>query len=91
MSELPAEFASPPPTVSTPPSVLLNRKEAAAYISARIGGAISVGTLARLASDGAGPPYRMWGGRRGGQGRWAVYRPADLDAWIESQLCEPAA
>ena len=90
MSELPA-VAGPTPAKLTPLPQLLNRKEAAAYISARIGGAISVGTLARLASDGAGPPYRMWGGRRGGQGRWAVYRPADLDAWIESQLCEPAA
>lgn len=85
---LPTEFS---PTPIQAVSRLLNRKEAAAYISARIGGTISVGTLAHLASDGTGPRYRMWAGRRGGQGRWAVYRPDDLDTWIESQLCEPAA
>jgi hypothetical protein len=73
----------------------LNRQQAAAYISARVGVPFSVSLLANRASIGDGPPYRIWGGKgstgRGGRGRYAVYRPADLDAWIETQFHDPLA
>ena len=74
------------------PEIYLNREQAAEYISSRVGIRFSPHSLAQRASTGTGPPYRIWGGRgpsRGGRGRFAVYRPADLDLWIEQQFHEP--
>jgi len=93
MSALPAALPLSP--LSAQPTVWLSREQAAAYITQRIGVLITSSVLANKASEGNGPPYRIWGGRgglgRGGRGRYAVYKPADLDAWIETQFHEPLA
>lgn len=71
---------------------LLNREQAAAYLTERLPFTVSSTILANVASRGCGPAYRIWNGRgsgRGGRGRFAVYRPTDLDAWIEKQLYDP--
>lgn len=70
--------------------IFLNRKEAAAYISARVGVAMKAQTLADKASLGGGPRYSMFGGTRGCKGHIAVYLISDLDDWISSQLHQPA-
>ena len=69
----------------------LNREQAAEYIFRRCGVPISAQALASKASEGTGPPYRIWSGHRpsrGGRGRFAVYRPADLDVWMDQQIHE---
>ncbi len=91
-----AALASSDPSSSPPTqSVWLSREQAAAYISHRVGVPITATVLANKASTGDGPPYRIWGGKgglgRGGRGRYAVYRPADLDTWIETQFHDPLA
>lgn len=89
-SPLPSQFS---PSTITP--AWLNREQAAAYITRRVGILVTATILANKASVGNGPAYRIWGGKggtgRGGRGRFAVYRPADLDAWIETQFHEPLA
>jgi hypothetical protein len=62
-------------------SKFLDRTEAADYIKAR-GLIFSPKTLGKLATVGGGPLYRKFGKR-------AVYKAADLDAWIESRLSAP--
>lgn len=60
----------------------LTRKEAARYLSRRWF-PISWTTLATLAARGQrGPRYQT-------QGRRAIYRAEDLDAWARSQLRDP--
>ena len=90
---LPAVFTSTPPPSVQP--TWLNREQAADYIARRVGVPITATVLANKASEGNGPVYRIWGGKggtgRGGRGRYAVYRPADLDAWIETQFHDPLA
>jgi hypothetical protein len=57
----------------------LRRKQAAEYISRIWGIPTSPRTLAKLAVIGGGPPFRK-------AGRWPLYEPADLDAWVERRL-----
>ncbi len=83
-------------TTTTPHdgAIYLNREQAAAYISQRVGVRITSTILANRASLGTGPSYRIWNGRgsgRGGRGRYAVYKPADLDLWIEANLHDPSS
>ena len=84
-------------TQTPPQAAWLNREQASEYIFRRTGVRISAQALASRAtarSNAAGPPYRIWspaGRVRGGRGRFALYKPADLDAWIETQLQEPSA
>lgn len=71
---------------------LFNRKEAAAYLTEKMRGHISVHTLAQLRT--AGPRYRYFRGNRlsgtgGGYGRWVVYTQQALDEWAAAQLSEP--
>jgi hypothetical protein len=89
LMSLPAVFTSP-----SSQSKWLNREQAAAYISRQVGVPMTATILANRASRGDGPPYRIWAGKgslKGGSGRYAVYRPADLDAWIETQFRDPIA
>jgi hypothetical protein len=57
----------------------LRRKQAADHISRVWGIPISPRTLAKLAVVGGGPMFRK-------AGRFPMYEPADLDAWIERRL-----
>jgi hypothetical protein len=57
----------------------LRRKQAADHIIRVWGIPISPRTLAKLAVVGGGPPFRK-------AGRFPMYEPADLDAWIEQRL-----
>ena len=59
-----------------PTRKLLNRKEAAAYITANFY-KVSARTLAIYASNDEGPPYRILGGA-------AHYTQADIDAWVDN-------
>lgn len=61
----------------------LSRPEAAAYVRAK-GLPCTKATLQKLATVGGGPAYQRFGHR-------AVYRTADLDAWIESKLTTPCS
>ena len=59
----------------------LRRKHAAEYLKSKYGfGAAK--TLAKLATVGGGPVYRL-------SGRFPVYRPEDLDNWAVSKLSAP--
>ena len=62
--------------------VLLNRAEAAAYIS-RTHFRCTPRRLAQLASEGGGPAYRRHMNSR------ALYEQAELDAWALSSLSPP--
>ena len=64
------------------PAEYLSRKAAAEHVSRRVGRRMTVAALARQASDGTGPIYRMILGR-------ASYLVEDLDAWIEGLVSEP--
>jgi len=63
----------------SPAARFLRRKQAADHISRVWGIPISPRTLAKLAVVGGGPPFRK-------AGRFPMYEPADLDAWIERRL-----
>lgn len=69
----------------------LSREQAAAYITRRTGMQMSLDTLAHRAAAGTGPRYFMWGGKRGGNGRGAIYTIPDIEAWIQLQLHEPSS
>ena len=56
----------------------LTRSEAAAHLTNR-GLPIAAKTLAKMASIGGGPPYRVFG-------RNAVYLPSDLEVWATERL-----
>lgn len=62
----------------------LRRREASSYLHENHGVNRTVGTLAKLAVTGGGPPYRV-------DGRTPLYEPADLDAWAESSLSPKVA
>jgi predicted DNA-binding transcriptional regulator AlpA len=64
---------------ATASAELLTRKAAAEYLN------LKPRTLARYASMSRGPRYVRTGDRRGRV--W--YRPADLDAWLDSRTVEP--
>lgn len=61
----------------------LTRSEAAQYLTER-GARTAKGTLQKLASVGGGPVYRVFG-------RNALYRPEDLDAWVDSKPDQQSA
>ncbi|MBP2437243.1 hypothetical protein JOF34_001829 [Microbacterium amylolyticum] len=57
--------------------VLLNEHDAAMWLT------VSVGSLRAWRGQGTGPRYIKVGAQ-------VRYRPGDLDAYLESQLCEPS-
>lgn len=59
-----------------PPRPYLNSQEAADILR------ISIRTLERMRVDGTGPKYLKAGA---GTRSRVLYRPADLDAWLESR------
>lgn len=61
----------------------LNRAEAAAYVQS-LGLPLSKNTLQKYVTVGGGPVYRKFGIR-------AVYRTADLDAWVARKLGGPVS
>ena len=63
--------------------VFRSRRDAAAYISKKIGRTFTVGALHRHASDGTGPKYVMILGRASYADKW-------LDEWIEQLMRAPA-
>jgi hypothetical protein len=63
----------------TPSRRYLTRKEAAAYLTQNWL-KISVGTLARYATDSIGPPYKSANGNAG----QALYDREELDNWAKS-------
>jgi len=67
---------------SIPPETLLDRAQAAVAIRAR-GIRVSYATLATKATRGGGPPFKRFG-------KQAVYRWADVVAWIHETMGEAA-
>jgi hypothetical protein len=63
-------------------SRLLRRIEAARHIRENWGYPCSPKTLAKYAVIGGGPPFRK-------AGRYPLYDPHDLDAWITNKLSDP--
>ena len=66
---------------STAPDPILRRRELAAELTAA-GYPIAPQTLARLAVEGAGPPFRRWG-------RAPLYRWSDAVRWAEARAGKP--
>ncbi len=58
------------------------RAEAAEYVRNQYGIPLSKNTLQKFVTVGGGPAYRVFG-------RNAVYRGADLDAWVAHKLSAP--
>jgi hypothetical protein len=73
------------PKVTLPATIaddqMLQRDQAAAFITERLGVRISTTKLAILASDGGGPVFRRFGSR-------VYYRVADLRSWVTAKLGE---
>ena len=63
------------------PETFLPRSGAAGYLLSK-GLRFSKNTLAKLASVGGGPEYRLFGGR-------AYYTETALDAWVNEKLSSP--
>jgi len=61
-----------------PTRAYLTRSEAAEYLQGR-GLKVASATLAKLAVNGGGPPFRKFMSR-------AVYEPDDLDVWAKTKL-----
>lgn len=59
------------------PGTLLNRVQAAAFLTGR-GYKVATATLAKYATVGGGPPFRSFG-------RKPLYRPDDLLAWAQGR------
>lgn len=62
---------------------LLTRKAATAFLI-NLGVPLSSNALAELATDGRGPSFAILNGR-------AVYREADLTAWVNAQFQSASA
>lgn len=62
----------------------LRRSEVPAYLMEKHGVPIAVATLNKLASIGGGPAMQY-------AGRIPLYRPEDLDAWVEQRLSRPVS
>jgi hypothetical protein len=72
------------PLEQAPPWPLrMRRVDASRYLESEHGIRLAVQTLARLAVEGRGPPYRLYS-------RMPLYERAALDEWAESRLT-PAA
>jgi hypothetical protein len=67
--------------VPLPPSGLLDRKQAAAFLSQH-GFKTAPATLAKIACLGGGPLFRSFG-------RKPLYSAADLLAWAEARTTRP--
>jgi hypothetical protein len=74
---VPVEQVSPWP-------VRMRRADASRYLEIEHGIRLAVQTLARLAVEGCGPPYRLYS-------RMPLYERAALDEWAESRLTPAAA
>ena len=61
------------------PPLYLRRKDAALYIQNHWGQPCSPKWLAKLAVVGGGPVFRK-------AGRYPMYPPAGLDAWVERRM-----
>ena len=73
---------SPEPTAS--PREFLRRADAANYVENRHGVPCAARTLAKLATLGGGPVIHYFG-------KVPLYRPDDLDAWVQSRISGPVA
>jgi hypothetical protein len=73
---IPSLLATPEPP---PPTRLLRRREASAYLKATWGIDRAISTLNKLACIGGGPVFCM-------DGRIPLYAPSDLDAWARSRI-----
>jgi hypothetical protein len=62
---------------------LLTRKQAVEYLRER-GFPITMGMLARYASNGTGPRYTRFS-------KFSLHEPADLDIWVSQKLREQRA
>lgn len=69
-------------TVENSERKFLRRADAAKYVREKWGMPCSAKWLAKLAVVGGGPIYRK-------AGRFPLYRPTDLDAWVEDRLDAP--
>lgn len=61
---------------------LLSETEAAEFISTRLGIGCSRWTMLNHRKKGSGPPYYKIGGR-------CLYRPEDIEAWIDASRIDP--
>ena len=57
----------------------LRRCEASTYLEQKHGLTVAVATLAKYASVGGGPAFKLFG-------RFPLYEPATLDNWVTSKL-----
>jgi hypothetical protein len=73
---LPRLLATPEPP---PPTRLLRRREASAYLKATWGIDRAISTLNKLACIGGGPAFCR-------DGRIPLYAPSDLDDWARSKI-----
>lgn len=60
----------------------LRHSEASEYLRLVHGVELSAATLAKFASIGGGPLYQKFG-------RWPLYEPGALDAWVAARLSAP--
>ena len=60
-------------------TTFFNRCEASDYLLKRYGLRAKPATLAKYATIGGGPPFRL-------AGRFPVYDPADLDSWAQKRV-----
>jgi hypothetical protein len=68
------------PVVPGKRRLLLTRREAVEYLRER-GFPVTVGMLARYASNGTGPRYTRFS-------KFSLHKPADLDVWASQMLEE---
>jgi hypothetical protein len=68
-----------PITIKGLPGLMLRRPEASRHLLTEWGLSYSANTLARMASDQRGPPYRRLG-------KHALYPVEELNAWAQGQL-----
>lgn len=66
----------------TPKEAPIPRKEAPAYLKTKHGVTYSAKTLAKYAVTGGGPTFHKFG-------RFVLYYPDDLDAWVKSIISPP--
>jgi hypothetical protein len=79
LAELAALDEQTPMAAPSRKPMYLSRRRAAMYLEAAYGARISNATLAKMAVQGDGPPYRHLV-------HHVVYDPDDLTAWAEARL-----